>query len=199
MRVPFDVPIIRRRATASGAPGRVDRAEPHGTRPYQQELEARRRQERADELLARRMQLAALNSEPENSTAAASRTRQRPNDSWGIGNAGTHFMNDDFIQNAANIVLGALGDGHVGRRGERASTRQHPPSRDPGTVRAQAVDAGLVPDAFGTQSVLGAAANAAPASPRTGTVTRRAVENVDRKSRSGKQPYRTGAWLEKVG
>lgn len=110
-------------------------------------MDQRRRQERLDEDLARRMQLASL-LEPENDRQARRRTGP---ETWGLGNAGDHFLNENFVQNAANVVMSAFGDTDMGRRGERASGRRRRPrerSQDRG-------HAGLADDFLGDGSVLG--------------------------------------------
>lgn len=118
---------------------------------YQQELDARRRQERLDEDLARRLQLQTL-LEPDDIWGPPPRRRGNRNtngianrdefDLVGIGNAARNFMNDDFVQNAANIVMSAVGDGALGRRGERVHGRRRR-ARDTGHNEG---DPGLVPD-----------------------------------------------------
>jgi hypothetical protein len=59
---------------------------------YQEELDRRREQEQGDEALARRMQ----------GLGAA----EEDNGFIGVGNAGSHHMNDDFFQQARNILTG---------------------------------------------------------------------------------------------
>ena len=110
---------------------------------YQQELDQRRRQERLDADLARRLQLASL-LEPEDNNNA----HRRPD--VGLGNVAGHFLNDDFVQNAANVVMGAFGDAEFGRRGERQSSRRR---RTRHAERNE--DPGLAPDFLGDGSVLG--------------------------------------------
>ena len=56
---------------------------------YQEELERRREQERRDEAMARRMQALGL---------------EDPDDEEGFGNAAGHFMNENFVQRAHDIL-----------------------------------------------------------------------------------------------
>jgi len=135
-----------------------------GQGTYAAEMEARRRQERLDEELARRMQFGALLEDDDERRMSRPAMGRRPSQvqSWGIGNAGTHFLNDDFVQTAAGIVRGALDEAVAaaaayGRRGERESGR-----RARTRVAGPALDAGLVPNAFGDASVLGVAPSRMP-------------------------------------
>ena len=167
-RVPEPIQIIYRqvfRAAAVGpipppppvaAPAAAPAADPprstrSGTRPeliYQEEIEQRRRQERLDADLARRLQLASL-MEPDDDRPAQRREDGRM---WGLGNAAGHLMNDDFVQNAANVVMSAFGDTNFGRRGERQSGRR----RRARQAEQNDGDDGLAPNFLGDESVLGA-------------------------------------------
>lgn len=133
---------------------------------YQQELDNRREQERADAELARRLQLASLwdNDDP---AQPIPRRRPPPEDqTWGIGNAAGHFMNENFVQNAANVVMGAFGDEGFGRRGERsAGRRRRVRQTREGGEGAEERDPGLAPNFLGDESVLGVGP-AAPAGRR---------------------------------
>ncbi|KAK3049424.1 hypothetical protein LTR09_009343 [Extremus antarcticus] len=115
---------------------------------YQREMDERREQERQDAELARRLQLASL-VEP----LDGFRPRRRGDEEVrGLGNAARHFMNDDFVQNAANVVMNAFGDANLGRRGDRASgrrTRGRPAEQNEGEF-------GLANNFLGDESVLGA-------------------------------------------
>jgi hypothetical protein len=159
MRVPEPVDFMFRqamRATADAyAPAdidprrRRDRHLPEVT--YQREMDARRRQERLDADLARRLQLASI-LEPDEGPR---RRRGGADEDRFLGNAARHFLNDDYVQNAANVVMDAFGDASLGRRGERASGRRSrprsPPNRDG--------DFGLANDFLGDdsdESILGA-------------------------------------------
>lgn len=130
-------------------------APPRPQRTYNEELEARRRQERLDEILARRMQI--------NTTLAEPHTRDvdsRAQDYvWGVGNGGSHRLNDDFVNNNAEPVT-RLGDTSAGygRRGERESGRRKP------RTLGLSLDAGLPANAFGEASVLGIAPYRTPES-----------------------------------
>ena len=94
---------------------------------YQQEQDRRRRQERDDEELARRLQNASFLDD---------------DNLLELGNAARHFMNDDFVQNAANVVMNAFGDPNFGRRGERQSGRR----RRARQAAQNDGDLGLAPD-----------------------------------------------------
>ncbi|PSK55833.1 hypothetical protein B9Z65_4711 [Elsinoe australis] len=178
MRVPGEpvgIPILRRRVTVNG------RAQ--GT--YAEELDARRRQEREDEALARRMQLeadfgveggrlhfrhvqapaavpAGGQARAQNRTRGGGEaTRVVMDNTFGVGNGMGHFMNEDFVRNATNVVLRAFDEGAagMGRRGERDSGRRRASAAvQSGHVRVG--DPGLAPNAFGDASVLGAAGTA---------------------------------------
>lgn len=152
MRVPEPVQNILRRVMEAGVLGPPPERAPRQPR-YQDEMNDRRRQERLDEELARRLQLATLMDPGEDEPNG----RQRADmEAWGLGNAAGHFMNDDFVQNAHNVAMGAFGDPNMGRRGERSSGRRRRP-------RAERPPAeGLAPDFLGSESVLGVG----PAAPR---------------------------------
>ncbi|TKA72389.1 hypothetical protein B0A49_03426 [Cryomyces minteri] len=141
-------------------------------RGYQEEIDRRRAQERADEQLARRLQTVALGDGRDADYNGGY------GDVWGIGNGADHFMNDNFVQNAANLVTAAYGQARVAaaramgyedggdvaalRRGERRRApgprpvieRQEDPGPRPVIERQE--DPGLPPNAFGDESVVGA-------------------------------------------
>lgn len=151
MRVPEPLlPILER---VIGAP---DHTLPRRARPprptYQDELDQRRRQERLDEDLARRLQLASLFGPDD-----GPRDRHRAADiqAWGLEHEAGHFMNENFVQNAANVVMSAFGDATMGRRGERSSGRRRR-ARHQEQAELQG-DGGLVPNFLGDESVVGAA------------------------------------------
>ncbi|GAB7357072.1 hypothetical protein MBLNU459_g7887t1 [Dothideomycetes sp. NU459] len=192
MRVPELIPIIRRRlfddpapVPPTAAPDPRARNNPNPALTYQQELDARRRQERLDEALARRLQ---IGGEP----AGAQRPRHEDANEEVFGNAGGHFLNDDFVQEATNVVMGVLQDAGFGRRGERVSGRRRRARQDPNDNGGW--DAGLAPNAFGDASVLGIG----PAQPaplrRSGTLT----EGLKRAGRESGGD-RIGQWLQRVG
>ncbi|KAI6896474.1 hypothetical protein KC355_g20292, partial [Hortaea werneckii] len=125
---------------------------PRRTTTYQDELEQRRRQERLDADLARRLQLASLMDNNNNGNEDEPSPRQRAQaETFGVGNATGHFMNDDYVRNAANVVMNAFGDANMGRRGERASGRRRR-ARQP---NQNGGDHGLAPNFLGDASVLG--------------------------------------------
>lgn len=142
---PEPPPAPRPREPAARAP----RAGPPPEVTYQQELDRRREQELTDADLARRLQFASIwdpldGDEPP-------RRRDRDEEVLGLGNAARHFLNDDFVQNAANVVMNAFGDAGVGRRGERSSGRR----RRARTGEQNDGVAGLARDFLGDESVLG--------------------------------------------
>lgn len=147
MRVPEPIRVIYRRVldAAGGIPPPAA-APPEVT--YQQELDDRRRQERTDADLARRLQLASL---WEDDDRPARRRPPAADGTWGIGNAAGHHLNEDFVQNAADVVMGAFGDAAgFGRRGERSAGRRRRARQEEGGG-----DDGLAPGWLGDASVLG--------------------------------------------
>jgi len=79
-------------------PRRLRRPRPPNN--YHDEVNERRRQERADEELARRLQRMALDGEDEEDYQGGI------GDIHGIGNGAGHFMNQDYIRAAHNILTG---------------------------------------------------------------------------------------------
>lgn len=158
MRVPEPIQILYRRVFDAARPQPVPppNEEAVRDRTYAQEIENRRRQERLDADLARRMQLASL-FDPDDRPRAR---RREDADGWGLGNVAGHFMNDDFVQNAVNVVMNGIGDANMGRRGERSSGRRR---RARQTEQKAGVD-GLVPNFLGDESVLGTTPAAPPRS-----------------------------------
>lgn len=150
MRVAEDVQIRHRTdgpGSGNGSAGAGRYPQAHRRRPtYMDEIDARRRQERTDEELARRMQLADLSGLDDDHQAR----RRTDIETWGLGNAAGHFMNDDFVQNASNVIMTAFGDTNMGRRGDRASGRRRRPR-----IAAEVEEPGLAPNFLGDQSVLG--------------------------------------------
>ena len=162
MRVPEPIQVIYRQVFGAArdaappppppppaaAPARNARNGPPPEVTYQQEMDESRRQERLDADLARRLQLASL---MDNDDEPRARRRGNP-DILGLGNAARHFMNDDFVQNAANVVMSTFGDANMGRRGERQSGRR----RRPRMTNQNDDDPGLVTNFLGDESVIGA-------------------------------------------
>ncbi|KAF2859924.1 hypothetical protein K470DRAFT_258450 [Piedraia hortae CBS 480.64] len=123
--------------------------------------EERERQERLDEELARRLQAAALerdaasrarahrpNSSPRASAPSVAPSVRAPGlETYGIGNAAPHFMNENFVQR--QVAMSSVGDGNFGRRGERTSARRK--SQMP---KQNGGDNGLAPNFLGDESVL---------------------------------------------
>jgi hypothetical protein len=93
-----------------------------------------------------------LNPEDGEEDAPRDRHREANIAAWGLDNneAG---LNDNFVSNAANVVMSAFGDAAMGRRGDRESGRRRRPRQ---TTQGSA-DAGLVPNFLGDESVLGVA------------------------------------------
>ena len=200
MRVPYVVEVpaaIVRGEMRDEVPRPAARNQRDPARTYQEEVDARRRQERADAALARRLQLAAIEDDDEDGGQGPERQQQqqqqqqrgRHDDIWGIGNAGTHFMNENFVHNAANVVMAALGDASVARRGERESARRRNGSR-----QMSAMDPGLAPNAFGSESVLGIPPAAPPIHSASGL--RNTLRSIDREARDGVDLV--GDWLRRM-
>ncbi|KAF2765347.1 hypothetical protein EJ03DRAFT_280251 [Teratosphaeria nubilosa] len=156
MRVPEPIRLLYRRVFDASPPDMQRRqTAPAMDRTYQDEMEQRRRQERLDADLARRMQLASL-MEADDDTVPPRRRAEM--ETWGLGNAAGHFMNDGFVHNAANVVMSGFGDSNMGRRGERASGRRRRPRQTEHVV----ADGGLAANFLGDESVLGVGPAARP-------------------------------------
>lgn len=134
---------------ARAGAGRANRARPPPEVTYQQEMDQRREQERADADLARRLQFASIWDDEDGERP---RRRNGGDELLGLGNAARHFLNDDFVQNAANVVMNAFGDANMGRRGERASGRRR---RARPAANQNDGEPGLPPNFLGDESVLG--------------------------------------------
>jgi hypothetical protein len=133
---------LREQATAGGANGDIP-PPPIGLQP---EPDPRREQERADAELARRLQFAGIWDDP-----PPRRPLRGGGAGLGFGNQAPHFLNEDFIQNATDVVINALGDPNMGRRGERTSGRR----RRPRLGDQNRGEPGLAPNFLGDESVLG--------------------------------------------
>jgi hypothetical protein len=81
-------------------PNRLRRPRPIN---YHDEINQRRRQERADEELARRLQRVAMEDGDDDYQGGIG-------DIHGIGNGAAHFMNQDYIRAAHNILTGTYDD-----------------------------------------------------------------------------------------
>jgi hypothetical protein len=95
-------PIPANQAGQPPPPPRLRRPRP--PRPpnnYDEELTQRRRQERADEALARRLQRVNLENADNDDDYQGG-----IGDIHGVGNAADHFMNQDYIRAAHNILTG---------------------------------------------------------------------------------------------
>jgi hypothetical protein len=127
-------------------------------RTYTEEMEQRRRQERDDAELARRMQVHSIVGEPSIDARRQRHRRVHPEEEnvIAVGNAAEHFMNDDFRRTTRGPGEGTMinfGDAAMGMRGERASGRK---KRDPRSSRPPPVaNGGLVGDFLGSESILG--------------------------------------------
>jgi hypothetical protein len=85
-------------------PHRLRRPRPDN---YNDEINQRRRQERADEELARRLQRATMVEDDDDYQGGIG-------DIHGIGNGAGHFMNQDYIRAAHNILTGTYDQATVG-------------------------------------------------------------------------------------
>ncbi|KAH0150619.1 hypothetical protein KCU67_g10582, partial [Aureobasidium melanogenum] len=200
MRVPETVVNIPRhdRSERNETHDRHDRHEPRRNHSrnaptpitYQQELDARRRQERADEALARRLSTTNISDRP-----MPDRPHPRRRDTVTeevFGNRGDHFLNDNYISTASHINASVIGDASFARRGERESGRR---SRRQSTSFFDN-DPGLALNAFGTESLLGLAPPPAPAQlPARRPSLRQRLGSIS--SQNGRE--RIGGWLNRLG
>ena len=105
-----------------------------------QEQHNRRRQEALDADLARRLQLALMLDEDDEQPRG-----RGPMDMPGaFGNVLGHFRNDNFVQNAADLVMDALGGADVDPRGERSAGRSAGRRRRARQAEPRAGDAGAI-------------------------------------------------------
>ncbi|KAL9062676.1 MAG: hypothetical protein Q9157_008719 [Trypethelium eluteriae] len=77
---------------------------------YQQEMDRRRMQERTDEQFARRLQVLGFADDDEVDVYGGGQGAGRE---WGIGNAGGHFMNQNYVRNAADLITAPYGQARV--------------------------------------------------------------------------------------
>ncbi|KAL5331989.1 hypothetical protein ACEPPN_001532 [Leptodophora sp. 'Broadleaf-Isolate-01'] len=97
MQVPRDIVVEAGPAqNPEDRPRRVRRPRPA---TYHEEITDRQRQERRDEALARRTQRAALNEIDDDYQGGIG-------DIHGVGNGAAHFMNQDYVRAAHNILTG---------------------------------------------------------------------------------------------
>lgn len=107
-------------------PRRLRRPRPNN---YDDDMNERRRQERIDEEIARRLQRAAIDDHDDYQGGIG--------EIHGVGNAAGHFMNQDYVRAAQNILTGNFDQATraanyvMGVRGARGV----PPDRDPGPRR----------------------------------------------------------------
>ena len=80
---------------------------------YQQEIDRRRAQERADEQFARRLQVLGFASDDEVDVYGAGTAGTGMGREWGIGNAGGHFLNENYVRNAADLITAPYGQARV--------------------------------------------------------------------------------------
>ncbi|KAI4741042.1 hypothetical protein E4T50_08529 [Aureobasidium sp. EXF-12298] len=175
---------------------RNDRHEPRRSQSrnppmtYQQELDARRRRERADEALARRLSTTNISERP-----LPDRPRPRRRDTVTeevFGNRGDHFLNDNFVSSTSRINASVIGDAAFARRGERESGRR---SRRQSTSLFDN-DPGIALNAFGTESMLGLAPPPQPAQPPARRPSlRQRLGSIS--SQNGRD--RIGGWLNRLG
>ncbi|KAI5235239.1 hypothetical protein E4T43_09402 [Aureobasidium subglaciale] len=156
---------------------------------YQQELDARRRQERADEALARRLSSTTVENRP----PSGPRLRRRDTVTEEVfGNRGDHFLNDNYVSTVPRINASVIGDAAFARRGERESGRR---SKRQSTSLLDN-DPGLVLNAFGTESMLGPAPPPEPAQPPARRPSlRERLGSIS--SQNGRD--RVGGWLNRLG
>ena len=187
MRIPDIVPPIRRHNSGGAAqpePASVTRSSRNihnSMNPalrYQQEADVRREQLRRDEMLARHL---LLNDVQEDGPPRRQSVSQEV-----FGNAGEHFLNENFVRESANVDETALRDAAFGQRGERSSGRRTKPS--------DARYGSLGPNPFGTESLLGLCPPPPVASRRD--VTLRSANDGPRKRQGGDL---IGRWLSKLG
>lgn len=192
MRVPEEI-----RPDRSARNDRNDRNEPnhrhdrHARNPaltYQQEIDARRNQERTDEALARRLQASYISHPP----PPPRRIRRHSATDEVFGNQGSHFLNEDFVPSTARINASLIGDAAFARRGERESGRR---SRRQSSSYPSRMDAGLAPNAFGTESMLGSAAPPPMATLRRSSTLRERLGSIS--IENGRE--RIGGWLNRLG
>ncbi|PVH78496.1 hypothetical protein DL98DRAFT_246512 [Cadophora sp. DSE1049] len=105
MQIPREMPI----PLDGNLPPNLDGDRPRRIRrprpaTYNEELTERQRQERRDEALARRMQRATLNNEPD--INIDDDYQGGIGDIHGVGNGAAHFMNQDYVRAAHNILTG---------------------------------------------------------------------------------------------
>ncbi|KAL3419876.1 IBR domain-containing protein [Phlyctema vagabunda] len=105
MRVPENAPDNGRQAEPEPRepPLRLRRPRPVN---YNDEIHLRRRQERQDEALARRLQNIAMDDHDDDYQGGIG-------DIHGIGNGAGHFMNQDYVRAAHNILTGAFDQANV--------------------------------------------------------------------------------------
>lgn len=170
MRVPEPMRMVYRRVFDSGMPRPAyvpggPPGEPVGPvyangrgqglqiRTYTEEMEQRRRQERDDEALARRMQVHNIIGD----RADPARRRVHPEEAnvIGLGNAAEHHLNEDYRRTTRGPGEGTMinfGAPAMGMRGERSSGRRKRSSK---SSRPPTMDAGLPADFLGSESIMG--------------------------------------------
>ncbi|KAH8802676.1 hypothetical protein F5884DRAFT_738368 [Xylogone sp. PMI_703] len=112
MRIPE--PVVGMRARPENI--ELARARRRANRPqtYNEELNLRRRQERMDEILARRLQRLAFDDNNDYQGGLG--------DIHGIGNAAGHFMNENFVRATHNLLDGNFFGLRAGRQRDRVPT-----------------------------------------------------------------------------
>ncbi|KAI9845583.1 MAG: hypothetical protein M1837_004680 [Sclerophora amabilis] len=94
--VPGPIRVVRHRMNNVN-----NEAPPEIPRNYEDELERRRRQEERDEAMARRLQLLGIDDDD---------FVGGHGEPFGVGNAQDHFMNQDYVRAAADLLGGALNE-----------------------------------------------------------------------------------------
>ncbi|TGO23965.1 hypothetical protein BPAE_0116g00260 [Botrytis paeoniae] len=104
MQVPQPVPVQEAPARNPEAPPRNarDRARRQPPANYNEELDQRRRQEREDESLARQLQNWGTDGMPTNDRDA--NYNGGIGEVQGVGNGANHFMNQDYIREASDVL-----------------------------------------------------------------------------------------------
>ncbi|TGO52293.1 hypothetical protein BOTNAR_0329g00060 [Botryotinia narcissicola] len=104
MQVPQPVPVQEAPVRNPAAPPRNarDRARRQPPANYNEELDQRRRQEREDERLARQLQNWGTDGMPTNDRDA--NYNGGIGEVQGVGNGANHFMNEDYIREASDVL-----------------------------------------------------------------------------------------------
>ncbi len=124
----MQIPVPVGNPQAQERPNRLRRQRPPNN--YHDEVNERRRQERQDEELARRLQRAAIDDDDDYQGGIG--------DIHGIGNGAGHFMNQDYIRAAQNVLTGTYDQATAAANyvmGVRQARGAPPPPLDQGPRR----------------------------------------------------------------